>query len=863
MIAGRCALRKRIRPQQVHSEQLCRIFAARRQVNLLLYRFVILAIPSRFPMDLSRRARPLLSLFLAFALVLAPPALAQDDPGAADGSPLTLEDIHASGAFYPNSFQSGKWADEGPVITYIESEQTQVDGQERPVTHLVRYNLDTGERERIVDGTTLTPADTDAPLVIEGYQYGPDEERLLLFTDAERVWRYKTKGYYYLYDLSSGELTPITERDAGFQKFAKLSPSGDRVAFVRNRDLFVTDLSTGEETALTTDGSDGEIINGTFDWVYEEEFGLRDGFRWSPDGDHIAFFKLDESQTRDYTMTNFQTRYPEYESFRYPKAGEENSEIKVGVIDMRTVGEGNGPAIQYFDTGTWSDDYASDDERYEYIARMGWTPALGSEDGSGEARVWMIRLNRDQNQLDLLYGTPQTAGVRTVLQEEEASYIDVSGAKVNYLDRENGSADHFVFASETSGYRHLYLHDAQTGERIRPLTGGEWEVTDFHGIDRENGRAYVSGTKKSSIERHLYRVPVSMEEASSAGTATRITERSGTHSVNMSPSQNYFIDDFSAADTPPITTLHETPSGERLRVLEGNEDLRERLGEMAALPEPEFMQVPGAGDYDLNAYLVKPTDFEPSRAYPMLVYIYGGPGVQTVMNRWGGARELWHKYLADELDVVVASVDNRGTGGRGKAFQDVPYQQLGVPEARDQQAAARYFAKQPFVDAERIGLWGWSYGGYLTLLSMLKDSGPQVFDAGMAVAPVTDWRFYDTIYTERYMTTPQKNPSGYDEGSPINYAGNLRAEQDLLLVHGDYDDNVHFQNSQQMAAAFQEAGKQFEYMVYPGKDHGIYGGGTRLHLFTMLTDFVRSELAAPEEALAAGEEAELEATGGR
>ena len=800
------------------------------------------------------RARPLFAWFLACALLLAPPAQAQQQAEEDEGSPLTLKDIHASGAFYPSSFQSGTWADEGAVITYIQSEQAQVGGREQPVTHLVRRNLQTGEREQIIDGTTLTPPGVDHPLVIENYAYGPDEERLLLFTDAERVWRYKTKGYYYRYDLSSGELTPIAEREKGFQKFAKFGPSGDRVAFVRERNLFVTDLSSGEETQLTFDGADGQIINGTFDWVYEEEFGLRDGFRWSPSGNRIAFFKLDESQTRDFSLTNFQTRYPTYKEFRYPKAGEENSEIKVGVVDMSTVGGEERPAIEYFDTQTWSDDYSSNDERYEYIARMGWTPPLENVDGS--ARVWMLRLNRDQNRLGLLYGDPQSMDVETVLTEQEDSYIDVSGAKINYLAGNDGAGDpgHFVFASENSGYRHLYLHDAATGERLRTLTGGEWEVTGFHGIDKENGRAYVTGTKKSAIERHLYRVPFSTEASSTAGEATRVTERSGTHSVNMAPSQDYFIDNFSAADTPPITTLRAAPGGERLKVLEGNEELRERLGKMGPLPEPEFTTVPGAGDYRLNAYFVKPTDFDASEQYPVLVYIYGGPGVQTVMNRWGGPRELWHKYLADELGMVVASVDNRGTGGRGKAFQNVPYGQLGVPEARDQQAAARYFADQSFVDGGRIGIWGWSYGGYLTLLSMLKDQGPQIFDAGMAVAPVTDWRFYDTIYTERYMSTPQKNPEGYDEGSPINYAENLREEQHLLMVHGDFDDNVHFQNSQQMAAALQNAGKQFEYMVYPGKDHGIAGGGTRLHLFTMLTDFVQENLATPEGAIAAGEE---------
>lgn len=748
----------------------------------------------------------------------------------ADRADLTLRAIHASRAFQPASFQGGKWAAEGPVITYIEA------AENGDASHLMQYNLETDERIRLIDGTNLYAEDVDRLIQIEDYQYSADESKVLLYTDSERVWRYNTKGYYYVYDLEDQTLTPIAARDNGFQMFAKFNPAGDKVAFVRERNLYVVDLENGTETALTTDGSDGAIINGTFDWVYEEEFGLRDGFRWSPEGRYIAFYKLDESETREFAMTDFRTRYPTYERFRYPKAGEVNSEIKIGVIDMERVDpgqDGQPDAIHYFDTQTWDPELGRAEEAtdpHEYLAHMGWTPG-----DDATARVWMFRLNRNQNQLDLLYGNPATGGHTTVLEEEEDTYIDVEGQKIQYLD----DGEHFVWMTENPGYKHAHLY-RNDGTFVGPITQGKWEVTDFHGVDREQNMAYFTATKESAIERHLYRAPVRFESHEQAAAATPITTDSGTHDVNLSKDWRYFIDVHSTIMQPPVTTLRRA-DGTQLTVLEGNEALIDRL-ERVELPEPEFTQVPAVDGTPLNAYIIRPPDADPNRAYPLLMYVYGGPGAQTVMNQWGGTRHLWHAYLADKHDIIVASVDNRGTGGRGKAFQDVPYQQMGPPEARDQIAAARHLAANPAVDSMRVGIWGWSYGGYLTLMSMLYDEGPSTFAAGAAVAPVTDWRFYDTIYTERYMATPQQNRGGYERGAPLNYADRLRDDQELLIVHGDFDDNVHFQNSVQMVDELQQANKQFDFMMYPGRNHGIFGGLTRLHLFTLITDFIEQHL---------------------
>ena len=773
-----------------------------------------------------------LAIVLAFLLTgtgVVRPAPAQEKPS------FTLKTIHASSTFRPESFQGGRWAEEGPVITYIEPADT------ADATHLMRYNLRTDERTRVIDGTTLYAEDVDRIVPVQDYAFADAGDKVLIYTDSKEVWRTNTKGFYYVYDPDTQALTPIADRDDGYQMFAKFNPSATQVAFVRNRDLHVVDLETGTETALTTDGSEGGIINGTFDWVYEEEFGVQDGWRWSPDGERIAFFKLDESDTRSFPLVNNTPRYPEVTSFRYPKAGEVNSEIKVGVVDLSALdasAAGQSQAISYFDTQTWDPGLTKAEEAvdpHEYIARMGWTPAM-----DGEHRVWMFRLNRTQDTLDLMYGHPGTGETERVLRETQDTYIDVTDEKISFLE----GGERFVYLSERTGYNHAHLY-RNDGTPLGPVTSGNWEVTQFHGLDEANATAYVTATRDTSLERHLYRVDVSMEAHETAAAPEKVTTRPGWHAINLSNDLDYYIDRHSAAGTPPTWTLHAA-DGERLTVLQQNEALAQRLDSLD-LPQKQFTTLPAADGTPLNAYVIKPTDFDPGTPHPVLMYVYGGPGVQTVTHRWGGSRALWHQYLAQTHDVVVVSVDNRGTGGRGKAFQDVPYRQLGQPEAADQVRAAQALADSAWVDADRIGIWGWSYGGYMTLLSMLKDDGPTTFNTGVSVAPVTDWRLYDTIYTERYMAPPQRNADGYKNGAPLTYADRLREDQHLLMVHGDDDDNVHFQNSVQMVNRLQAANKQFRFMMYPTHEHGIAGGNTRLHLFTMITDMVTEHLAPVSE----------------
>ena len=767
--------------------------------------------------------RPLrFALLPAFALLLLfQPARAQQavPPDTTDQRQLTLETIFSETTFQSASFRGGRWAEEGPVLTYIEPT-----GEEE-ATDLIQLNLETDERIRLISGATLEAPDVDRTIAIEDYQYSRDGSKVLLYTDSERVWRLNTKGYYYVYDARAETLTPIADRDSGFQMFAKLSPDGSQVAFVRDRNLFLVDLGSMEETQLTSDGAEGGIINGTSDWVYEEEFGLRDGWAWSPDGQYIAFLQLDETATREFAMTDLRGLYPAFERFRYPKAGEANSEIHAGVINVAS-GEKT-----FFETGTWN----AGGDSLEYIPQLGWTPAI-----DGTHYVYLFRMNRDQNNLDLLYGNPASGEIQTVLEETSETWLDV---ETGFSDLDVGTITflddgaHFVWISERDGHRHLYLYE-NSGTFVGQITQGDWDVTDFHGIDEAEGWVYFTSTEASPLERQFYRTRFNAADA--AGTPERITEKAGWHSVNLSSDARYFIDTFSDVTTPPTVMLYDA-EGDSLQTLEGNAALRDTLAQYT-LPAPAFTQVPGADGTMLNAYVIKPTDFDSAQAYPLLMHVYGGPGSQTVRNAWGGSQMAWHQYLADEKGILVASVDNRGTGARGRDFRTSTYKKLGILEVEDQIAAAQHFGQMPYVDEDRIGIWGWSYGGYMTLLSMLYGDGPETFKAGVSVAPVTSWRLYDTIYTERYLSTPQKNPEGYDGGSPQTYADRLRDDQDLLLVHGDFDDNVHFQNTIQMADALQAAGKPFEMMVYPGRNHGISGDGTRLHLFTLATDFFEEAL---------------------
>jgi len=701
---------------------------------------------------------------------------------------LTLERIHGSADFAARGW-SGTWMADGESWVRVEYRESG--------TPLVRVHADDGAVETLVSVAELIPEGATEPLIVESFTLSPDDTKVVLFTDARQVWRSRTRGLFWVFDLEDRTLTPVS-RNPGWQMFAKLSPDGGRVAFVRDHDLYVTDLATGAERRLTRDGSES-IINGTTDWVYEEELNLRDAFRWSPDGRRIAYWQLDQSRIRPFPIVDETSLYPTLGAVRYPKAGTANSTVRVGTLDLAT-GE-----------TTW---FKTDPDDAYYIARMDW--ATSSEE------VTIRTINRHQNRLELLMGDAATGDTRSLLVEESDTWVDVND-DFTWID----DGARFIWSSDRDGWQHLYLY-GRDGVLERQLTSGEWDVTGVSGVDEREGRIFFTAAHLGPLGRSVLAVDYE-------GHVTPILERErGTFGATFSPDFKRVIYTYSTIERPPIVTLARMRGDEarEVRVVEDNAALVARL-DGAGLADPEFMTVDAADGTPLNAYMIKPADFDERGAYGLLMYVYGGPASQTVTDSWAGSQYVWFQYLA-QRGILVASVDNRGTGARGRDFKKQTYRKLGQMETADQLAAARQLGALPYVDAGRVGIWGWSYGGYMSLMTTLQGSG--VIAAGVSVAPVTDWKLYDTIYTERYMRTPQENPGGYRAGAAQHYADRLEAP--LLIVHGTGDDNVHPQNTVQMIDALERAGKQFDMRLYPNKRHSISGPGIRVNLFQYISRFL-------------------------
>lgn len=721
-----------------------------------------------------------LSLCGAVLVLMVPPLLSAQE--------LTVESIWGSSAF-SGDLVSVRWMSDGNAFTTIER-------SEAGATDLYRVDARSGERELLVSGEDLVPQDGTEPIRIEDYAFSPDGSRLLIFTNSVRVWRQNTKGEYYVWDFEAGSLTPLSRRP-GYQMFAKFSPDGRYVGFVRENNIFVTDLSTWEERQLTRDG-DENIINGTSDWVYEEELGLRDAFRFSPDGNRIAFWRFDQTVIRPFYLIDELSLYPELTPVRYPKAGERNSEVRIGIVEIES------GATVWVDPGPEEDIYVAD-----------------MDFAQSPYEIWLTRLNRHQNRIDLMLADVRTGESRVVFSDSDSAWVDAE--EPTWLD----GGRSFLWMSERDGYAQLYLY-RRDGSLVRKVTTEPWDVLGVFGVDDDRDVVYFTGAGEGPLARPIYRVGLDGRGL------RRISGARGSHSANFNPPLTMFVDTYSSAGEPPVQTLRRA-DGSEIRTIAGNEELRDRVAALGLTP-PEFLKIP-AGGVELNAYIIRPREFDPGRRYPLLMYVYGGPGSQTVRDSWGGSRYLWHQMLAQE-GYLVASVDNRGTGARGRDFKKITYQRLGVLESDDQIAAARYFASLPYVDEDRIGIWGWSYGGYMTLMSLFRGEG--VFKAGISVAPVTDWRLYDTIYTERYMRTPQENPAGYERGAPLTYVDRFRGS--LLVVHGSGDDNVHSQNTTRLVNALEEAGKQFDMRIYPNKTHSIAGRTTRVNLYGYFTDWLKKNL---------------------
>ena len=735
------------------------------------------------------------AIFTACLLTFAAASQAQSPDSA---RPLTLEAIFADNLLRQETVSSIRWMNDGRYYTAQVSEDTVY------YQHILRYDVTTGEAvDTLVNGRQLVPRDApDIPaLAYDNYELSPREDKVLFATELEPIYRRSRKAYYYVYDLTTGDFQPLAEGSK--QSYATFSPDGSRVAFVRDNNLYYVTLADGSLTAVTEDGKRNALIHGSTDWVYEEEFGFTKAFYWSPAGDQLAFISFDESRVAEYNMQTWGDLYPADERFKYPKAGEANSVVRVSVYHLpnqKTVSVELG------------------DETDVYVPRVQWT--------TDNNVLSVIRMNRLQNRLDILHANATTGEAEVVLTEEGDTYVDINyNNDLTYL----GDGQHFVYTSEQDGHKHIYFYTV-AGELVRQVTQGDWEVSELAAIDEERKLMYYLSTETSPLERQLYAINWQGKKKQ------RLSEEPGTHSVDFSPDARYYVDRYSSTEHPLVVELHRAPSGKTIRTLEDNRALQEAVAKYTWGTREEIT-VPVNDDVTLNGYLIKPHDFDSTQQYPLLMYVYGGPGSQMVNNQWMSDREGWFHVLA-RRGYLVACVDNRGTGGRGRDFSHATYAQLGKLEVQDQIASAKHLGQRPYVDADRIGIWGWSYGGYMASLALFM--GNDVFKAGIAVAPVTSWRFYDTVYTERYLQTPQLNAEGYDAYSPLSHADKLRGN--FLLIHGTGDDNVHFQNAVMLQDALIAANKQFDSFYYPNRNHGIYGGNTRLHLFTLMTDFLEAKL---------------------
>lgn len=705
---------------------------------------------------------------------------------AQDKKPIEFEHV-IDGSFLPNSVQNVRWMNNGDYYSATRNNK------------IIRFNIVNGTERVLFDGNNFKATDGEGVFQVQGYQFSSEENKILIKTEVEQIWRRSTRENYYVYDRSSGELDKLTQSSEK-QLYAELSPSGERAAFVRGNNLFWVDLSSGKETRITTDGSFNEVINGAADWVYEEEFGFAKAWFWSPEGNKIAFYKFNEERVKEFFMTGWGSLYPEQIRFKYPKAGEDNSIVSIHVYHLT-----DGKTVT-MDVGDQTD---------QYIPRINWT--------KDNSLLAIRRMNRLQNKEDLLFGNTETGATKKILTEQSDSWLSVHD-NLKFLS--NG--EQFITTSEKSGYNHIYLYD-MNGKQLEQITSGRWEVTNLVGHNERTYEVFYVSTEESPLQRQMYSIRVDGKRKE------KLTDGSGWHSINMSHDFKYFIDSWSDYNKAPVISLFRN-NGRKVRTIEDNAGLADKLKEFDFI-EKEFLKLDINGA-SLNAYMMKPAGFDPSQKYPVLMYVYGGPGSQTVTKNFESRqRSMWHQYLANQGYIIV-SVDNRGTGARGVAFKKQTYKKLGQLETADQIAAAEYVATLPYVDAARIGIWGWSYGGYMSSLSLAE--GSDVFSTAIAVAPVTDWRYYDTIYTERFMQTPQLNPEGYNNGAPLKKAGQIKGN--YLLIHGTGDDNVHFQNTVEMIDALIENDVDFETMIYPDKAHSIYGGNARTHLYRLMSDYILENL---------------------
>lgn len=658
------------------------------------------------------------------------------------------------------------------------------------------FSYKTGEKTKtIVNANEISGLD-----YFQTYEFNSTESAVILGKDIESIYRHSRKGIYYVYDLNTKSLTQISDHKISEPTF---SPDGKKIAFAYENNLFVKDLISKKTTQITKDGERNKIINGTTDWVYEEEFAFTKAFEWSTDSKKIGYLKFDESEVPEMSMDYYgnsphEQLYPEAYKFKYPKAGDPNSKVSLHLYHLEK-------------EKTTEISFTKD---YEYLPRIKWT--------NHKDILSVQAMNRHQNDLDLIFVNAKDNSAEIILNEKDENYIDITD-DLRFL-----ADNSFFWTSEKDNWNHIYHYD-KTGKLVNQITKGDWEITQFYGYDEKTKNLFYQSTAEGNTNRSIYKIKINGKKQK------KLSSEIGTNQADFSKSFQYFINIYNAVDRPNLYTVHTASNGKEIRVIEDNQALIDKLKDFN-LSKKEVSTIHINGN-DLNMWMIKPTDFDPEKEYPLFLYQYSGPGSQQVSNSFHSANDFWYQMLADE-GYIVACIDGRGTGFKGADFKKSTQLELGKYEVEDQISVAEKLGKEKYIDQDRIGIWGWSYGGFMSSNALLQ--APEVFKMAIAVAPVTSWRFYDTVYTERFMKTPQENPSGYDNNSPITHVDNLEGK--LLLIHGSGDDNVHVQNTMQMVEALIQANKQFDWLIYPDNDHGIYGGNTRYHLYQKMTDFILENL---------------------
>jgi dipeptidyl-peptidase-4 len=699
---------------------------------------------------------------------------------------ITVEKIWKNYEFYPKGIDGFKSMNDGEHYTMVTED-------------LSIYKFPIAKKnnrgELLMDGRLLTYEGMQ--LIIDDYEFNSDESKILLATNLKSIYRYSFEATYFFFDLKTKKLKPLDSVNHP-QTLAEYSPDGKMVSYIHNNNLYIKDLETEKVIQLTKDGKKNEIINGTSDWVYEEEFSITKAYDWSSDSKLIAFLRFDERKVKEFALTIYGSLYPDYYPFKYPKAGEDNSKVSAHVVDIKS-----GEMVHL------------NLSNYEYIPRLNWTPSTNN--------LIVQTLNRHQNELNyhLFDFNDSQHNYKLIFKERSNTYIDVDNDLVILKD-----GKHIIRTSDQDGFNHIYKlgFDGSTTQ----ITKGNWDVIDFLGIDENLNLIYFSSSEPSATQKSIYSIRLD-------GSNKKIlTKNSGYNEVEFLKGMKYFTLSYSNANQPPIYSLCKN-DGSVIRILESNEDLLNNI-DSYPISKKEFLTIDANG-IQLNAWMIKPLNFDPSRKYPVYMTVYGGPGHNEVLDSWDGSDYMYHQLLAQK-GYIIFSVDPRGTMYRGSDFKKSTYLQLGKLEIEDIINSAKELQKLKYVDPDRIGIMGWSFGGFLSSLAITK--GSDVFKMAIAVAPVTNWRFYDNIYTERFMRTPNENKEGYDNNSPIHFANKLKGK--FLLIHGSADDNVHYQNTMEMISAMVDANKQFDLFIYPNKNHGIYGGNTRNHLFQLMLDYTLKNL---------------------